>query len=103
MVCQSVVISLDGKAEIYEPDLDVAPTIDPRPDTQHILTASHTQYSTTNLLTGLSELITYDCQQQVLPVSVRDTFLQPDDPFAASLILVILPYGPDALFEDVVI
>ena len=88
---------------MYEPNLDVAPTVNPRPDTKHILAASHTQYSATNLLTSLSELIAYDCQQQVLPVSVRDTFLQPDYPFTTSLILVVLPYWPNALFKNVIV
>ena len=49
------------EAELYEPNLDVAPTINPRPDTQYIFAAPHTQYSATNLLTGFSELIAYNC------------------------------------------
>ena len=100
----SVYRSIVGqRIKIYEPNFDITPTINPRPDTQHILTTPHTQYSSTNLLTGLSELIAYNCQQQVFPVSVRDTFLQPDDPFAASLILIVFPNWPDALLENVII
>lgn len=100
---QSVNPSLDKEDGIYRPDLDVAPTINPRPYTQHVLAASHTQHGATDLLTSLGELIAHNRQEQVLPVSVRDAFLQPDDPFASSLVLVVLPYWPNALLEDVVV
>ena len=103
MDCQSKDLPLHRGASIHEPNLDVTATINPRPDAQHILATSHTQYSTTDLLTSLSELIAHDCQQQVLPVSIRYSFLQPNDPFTASLILVVFPYRPDALFEDVIV
>lgn len=93
----------DRVAAIDVPDLDIAPTINPRPDTQHIFAASYTQHSTTDLLASLSELIAHNCQKQVLPISVRNTFLQPDDPFASSFILVVLPYWPNALLENVII
>lgn len=93
----------DREIGVDVPNLDITPTIDPRPDTQHILAASYTQHSTADLLTSLSELVAHNCQKQILPVSVRDTFLQPDDPFASSLIFVVLPYWPDALLEDVIV
>ena len=61
--------------EYILPDLDVPPSINPRPDTKHILATPDTQNSPTDLLARLRELITHNSKQEILPVSIRHPFL----------------------------
>ena len=48
------------RKEYSSPDLDVPPSINPRPDTKHVLTTPDTQNSPTNLLASFGELITHN-------------------------------------------
>ena len=46
--------------EYLSPDLDVPPSINPRPDTKHVLATPDTQNSPTDLLASFRELITHN-------------------------------------------
>lgn len=85
------------------PNLDVSSTINPRPDTENILSTPDTQHSTAHLFTSLRELIPDHRKKQVLPVPITHPLLQPQDPFTTPFVLLILPDWPDALFKDVVV
>ena len=85
------------------PNLEDASTVGPRPNAQDVLAVAHAQYGATHLLAGLGELVADDGEQQVLPVAVGDALAQAHDPLAAALVLVVLPYGPHALLEEVVV
>lgn len=60
------------KARIL-PYLDIAATIDLGPHTQDIFATSHAQNSTTNFLSCFQKLVTDDCQEKILPVSISNT------------------------------
>ena len=85
------------------PDLDVPPAIDARPHAQHVLALPHAQHDPADLLAGVAELVAHDAQQQILPVAVGDALLQAHDPLAAALVGRVLPHGPHALAEQVVV
>ena len=85
------------------PDLDVAPAIDPGPDTEDILAASDAEHSPTHLLACFGKLIANNGQKKVFPITISNTLLQPNDPLSTSLILLIFPYRSDAFLEYVVV
>src|SRR4051794_13650724 len=85
------------------PDLDVAPTVDSCPDTQHIFAAPNAQHGATDFVSSLRELITDHGQKQILPVAVRHTLLKTHDPLATPLIGLILPNRTDTLLKDMVV
>jgi hypothetical protein len=84
-------------------DLNVSPTVDPGPNGQNIFTTSHTENSAANFVTGLRKLISNHGQKKILPISVRHTLLQSDDPFSTLLIGLVFPYWPNPLLEDVIV
>ena len=69
-----VSILLDWEST-YTPYFDVSSTIDPRPNTEHILAAPDAENRTADFLSGFGKLIADDRQEEVLPVSVRDALL----------------------------
>lgn len=85
------------------PDFDVAAAVVLCPDAEDVLAASHTQDKAAHLLAGLVELVANARHEQLLPVAVCDSLLKAHDPLAAALVLLVLPHGPDALLEDVVV
>lgn len=85
------------------PDLDVSPTIDPGPDGQHVLSAPYAENGAANLVAGLRELVTDHGQEEILPVPIGHSLLQPNHPFSTLLVGFILPHGTDALLENMVI
>lgn len=85
------------------PDLNIPPTVNPSPDTQNILAAPHAENSTANLVGCLCKLVANDSQQEILPVSISHTLLQPYNPLAALFIRIVFPYWTNAFLEDVVI
>lgn len=85
------------------PDLDVSSTVDPRPDTQHVLSAPHAKNGTADLISSFRELVAHHGQQKVLPVPVSNSLLQSDDPLPTLLVGLIFPDGTDTLLEDVVV
>lgn len=85
------------------PNLDVSPSIDSRPYTQYILPTPDAQHSATDFFACFGKLIADNCKEEILPISIRDTFLQSYDPFATPLILFIFPDWPNAFLKDVVI
>lgn len=87
----------------YIPDLDVPAAIDLCPHAENIFTTPDAQNGSTNLLSGLHELIANDGQQKVLPIAVSHAFLQPHNPFPASFICLIFPDGPDAILENMIV
>lgn len=85
------------------PDLHVSAAIVLGPDAENILAASDTDDSTAHLLASLCELVTDHGHQQVLPVAIRNTLLQSQNPLAALLILFVLPDRTDSFSEEMVI
>lgn len=97
-------VSREGKQTFDRfPDLNVPPTVNPGPDTQNILAAPHAENSTANLVGCLCKLVANDSQQEILPVSISHTLLQPYNPLAAFLICIVLPYWTNAFLEDMVV
>src|SRR6266536_3139252 len=87
----------------YAPDLENPSAIIARPDAQDILSIAYTEYSTTNFLASVCKLIANKRKDQFLPVPIRNTLLQLDNPLATFLVLVILPNWPNVFLEHVVI
>lgn len=88
---------------MYSPNFDISSAINPGPHTQHVLTAADAEHRPTDFIAGIAKLVTDDRQQQVFPISVCDTFLEPYNPLATLLVRLVLPHGADALLEDVVV
>lgn len=85
------------------PDFDVSSTINPRPDTQHVLSAPHAKNGTADLIASFRELVAHHGQQKILPVPISNALLQSDDPLSTFLVGLIFPDGTDALLEDMVV
>lgn len=85
------------------PNLDVPAAIDPGPHAQHVLAAADAENGATDLVAGLSKLVTDQRQQQVFPVAVRNALAQPNNPLSTALVGFILPDRTNVLFEYVVV
>lgn len=73
------------------------------PDAEDVLPVTDAHHNTANLLTGLAELVANNGKQQVLPIAVRNALLEAHHPLATRLVLLVLPYWPDSLLEEVVV
>ena len=85
------------------PDADVLAAVKLGPDAEHILAAAHAQNSASHLLARFPELIAYDGEQKIFPISIRNTLLESDDEFAPFFVFFVLPDGPNALLEYMVV
>src|SRR4051794_11057968 len=85
------------------PDLDVAPPVNPRPNTQDVFAASDTQYSTTDFIASLRKLVPNHSQEEILPVSIGNPLLETYDPLTSPFVRLIFPDGANPLLEDVVV
>lgn len=85
------------------PDLEHPSTIPCTPDAQNVFTIPDAHDSTTDFVTGIAELVTNERKHQIFPVAIRNTLLEAHDPLSALSVLFILPDGPDALLEQVVV
>lgn len=88
---------------VYSPNLDVSSAVNPGPHAQHVLPAADAEHGPTDFIAGIAKLVPDDRQQQVLPVPVGHTFLEPHNPLAALFVGLILPHRTDTLFENVVV
>lgn len=88
---------------MHIPNLHVSATIVLCPDAKDILTTSDTDDSTAYLLTRFSKLISNHGHQEILPVTVSHTLLQPQYPLSTLLVLLILPHWSDAFPEEVIV
>lgn len=107
-----LIVSLEPKLDIhggeikqvlYIPDLDVAPPINPCPNTQNILAASDTQHSTADFVSGFRKLVPNHSQEEILPVSIGNPLLETYDPLTSPLVRLIFPDGANPLLEDMVV
>lgn len=85
------------------PNLQYPAPVIPSPDAQDVFTISDTQNGTTNLVTSFSKLVSHDCKEKFLPVTISDTFLKSHNPLSALSVLLVLPYGSYSLFENMVV
>jgi hypothetical protein len=100
---QSACIRHGVREEGALPNLENPLSLGPSPDADDVLAVPDTEHNAANLLTGLAELVTNDGEQQILPVAVRNALPQAHDPLASVLVLLVLPYWANALFEEMVI
>lgn len=87
----------------YIPDFEDLRPISPSPNANDILPIPDTENDAADIVDSLAELVTNNGQEQILPVTIRDPLLKTDNPLAALLVLIILPYWPDALLEKMVV
>lgn len=92
-----------GKWLIDEPNLDVPAPVDPRPDTQYVLPAPNTEHGAADFLARFRELVAHDGEEEVFPVPIGDPLFEPNDPFPAALVLLVLPDGSYPLAEEMII
>ena len=85
------------------PNLDVAAAIDPCPDTEYVLAAPDAQDCSANLFACFGKLVADHRKQQILPVAIRYTLLETNDPLASLPVFFVLPDRSDAFLEDVII
>jgi hypothetical protein len=90
-------------SEHYKPNFHVAPTVVLGPDTQDIFLSSNAENSSANLVAGFHELVANHGKEEVLPVAIANTFLQPHYELAAFAICFVFPDRTDALSEEVVV
>lgn len=64
------------------PDFDVSAAVILGPDAQDVLLSSNTDDGATNLIAGLHELIANHSYKKLLPVTIRNALLQPQNPLA---------------------
>lgn len=86
-----------------QPNLDVSPPINPRPDAHDILAAPDAENSTADFLASLGELVPHDCKEHIFPVPVGDALFESDDPFATSFVLLVLPDRPYAFLKQMIV
>lgn len=84
-------------------ELQASLVLGARPDADDVLPVSHTENDTANLITRLSELVSDNGKEEVLPVAVGNALFQAHNPFPSTLVLIVFPYWPNALLEEVVV
>jgi hypothetical protein len=85
------------------PNLEDPLSVSTSPDAEDVLAIPDAEHHPAHLLTGLAELIANNGKQQVLPISVGNAFSQTHHPLPSVLILLVLPYWPNAFLEQVVV
>lgn len=85
------------------PNLQHAAASRTSPNADNILTVADADNATADLLADLLEGLAKERKARVLPVSVGNALLQTQDPFTAAAVDLVLPDGPDASLEKVVL
>lgn len=85
------------------PDSQDSPAIIACPDAQDVLAVAYAEDRSTHLITRLGKLVANQGKQQILPEPIGHAFLESYNPLSPLAVVIILPYGSDALFENMVI
>jgi len=85
------------------PDFQDSLAVVSGPNAEDILSISHAQDDSAYFIAGIPKLVSDNRKQQIFPITISDAFLEAHNPFSSILVLVILPYWPDALLEEVVV